>query len=868
MSTETSGDGPSTVVGLFHAVAVPHHRRTGAVYPWEGWDEERGWEQGPDQLQEFLDNVGERAVWADLNGSRSNDGPASVNSDPGRALAERWINGIDAMFELMASMDPDPLPTSPAEAASRYFGISPEAVASIDAWSMTKLGKLAKESVDFRAYVTKKSSGRRSIFDIRDFGIGILPDNFPNTILSLNRSNKSDKPYLTGKHGQGAANTFQFSRLTVIVSRHANSDEIGFTFVAQFWKDPEGNYQRTPTYKYLTLDGAIMRVKASELKRDFTHGTLIRHIGYDKAFSGKLGVDSIYGLTNQMLIDALLPISSTVCFSTARNYSGTPRPPYYPQRHTILGATHRLNRNLYWTIHGGVRAGGTEPVRIRHDNAHSCHLGPHDFGGMDGTVDMGTVRFKFWVLNSKRMDGRTRDQHDTLKSFVDPNRPIIFSLDGQNHAEIPRSLLTAEKVGAGLFAVGLWMVVQVDCNDIHPRVKYELFTSTRERLKKTPIKDTIIKRLLGWISNDSGLRAINVKMASGADRKNSGEREKDWQKTVAKHFKRNGVPLPTLPGKVWGIQGYRGRGGGPRDNWPKKPLAPIEPQNPPTFVRWKIDNKLTLDKHFARVRMYPGQSYAWRFETDAGPAYWHPDATRPASQIALMSGNRVRFTGADSMKGGRVLCRFECSDNAQPGESDMIMVRMYDKDSASLKPIDVAELHIDVVEKAAPRKRPGDGEGEQGKPIYGWVDGVFQILRPEPITRENTEQWIAAGWDDDVERVGFALKNLHGFGYKLFYNAELPDFIDAKRRMKPHGLEESFVENYELALVMHGAMALNNELPDPEAFVDSSDEGGLSADEQRKRLLTYYAAVSQTLVAKAMAETKLVREKERAEAAA
>src|SRR5262249_42177977 len=44
--------------------------------------------------------------------------------------------------------------------------------------------------------------------------IGLTATEMPGTILSLNRGNKKSKAWLTGKHGQGASSTYQYSDLT------------------------------------------------------------------------------------------------------------------------------------------------------------------------------------------------------------------------------------------------------------------------------------------------------------------------------------------------------------------------------------------------------------------------------------------------------------------------------------------------------------------------------------------------------------------------------------------------------------------------------------------------------------------------------
>jgi len=831
---------PKTVEQLYYAVATTDEKKNRSVFPFKEWTHKKKWPDALKRVTAFLEaNAGE-VVWVPINNNVNNDGPTSINACRKRSLAERLTNGIDAVIErALWSRDPnEPLPTSPCEAVEQFFGITPETIAF--GWSDSRIRELANSSVQFRAFPNEET------FDIRDFGIGILPEDMPGTILSLNRANKQGKHYLTGKHGQGAANTFQFSQLTVIASRHVESDEVGFTLVRQSWHNADGSERRTPSYEYMTMGGKIPRLKAP---KDFLCGTLVRHVGYGNLLFGRQGQNSIYGLSQRMLVNALLPVVTEVCSSEPTQESGNPRARYYPHLHVAKGSIHQLNRNQHYTLHGSKK----DYNKIRAHNVFSYHLGNYDFGGFNGKIDIGTVRFAYWVMcDQKRKEGETRPSQDAVKNFADPFNPIMFTLDGQNHGEEPRALITAER-HAGLWSVGKWTIVQVDCNDLHPRAVYDLFTSTRERTKDTPIKKMIEDALVSWLANDEQLQEWNIRLASGKEKTDDTEKQDSWIAKLDEHLNRI-VDLPKIRRRRMKIEkGQKPRG--------RKTLEPIFPQNPPTFVRWGINNDLTTNQQFARVRMYPGQVYSWNLETDAPADYWHPDGRKPKSEIVLVSDNLVLFKGGENMKGGRVRCRFECSDDMSPGDTGLVLARLYDPKSRSPIPISTAELHIEVVAKpddgkpGGKRKNGGDDNNTET-----WVEEVFNILQPEPITRENHDTWTSLEWGNDVSKAGFALKKLGG-QFHLFYNAEFPEFLDLKRCLEPFGLTDAFVDIFELNLVVHAAIALNNnDLPDEDSFIDPSGRAGPSVDEQRDRIHAYYAAVVHSLAIASSQEVKMQRE--------
>src|SRR5690606_35731474 len=112
--------------------------------------------------------------------------------------------------------------------------------------------QLAQSTVTVTGFVGDAKQDKNAIIDARDFGIGLTASEMPGTILSLNRGNKKNKLYLTGKHGQGASSTYQYSDLTLVASRKIGSELVAFTIVEARWDD---EYAKTPTYRYLTIDG-------------------------------------------------------------------------------------------------------------------------------------------------------------------------------------------------------------------------------------------------------------------------------------------------------------------------------------------------------------------------------------------------------------------------------------------------------------------------------------------------------------------------------------------------------------------------------------------------------------------------------------
>ncbi len=90
--------------------------------------------------------------------------------------------------------------------------------------------------------------------DVLDEGVGITPERFPSTILSLQARNKIDKWYVIGTFGQGGASTLGFADYAVIVSRHKDNPRVvGFTVIRVLRLS--GRYKED-CYGYLCLKDA------------------------------------------------------------------------------------------------------------------------------------------------------------------------------------------------------------------------------------------------------------------------------------------------------------------------------------------------------------------------------------------------------------------------------------------------------------------------------------------------------------------------------------------------------------------------------------------------------------------------------------
>jgi hypothetical protein len=844
---------PATPEDLFRALALSVKGTVTDKYvlPWEGF---QSWHDARERLTHFEDSFKGKIAWVPFNDSESNDGPMSLNAYPGRAFIERVTNEGDANLELAALKHEGDFPNSPARAAEVWFALDADALNG----GMTDddARSLAQNTVTVTAFIGDSKDTKDCILDARDHGIGLTGAEMPHTILSLNRGNKKSKAWLTGKHGQGASSTYQYSDLTLIASRKIGSKAVAFTLVEAAWDEKDGFVAKTPTYRYLTIEGKVPEVDIEDV--EFATGTLVRHIGYTAAdLSQPFGENSLYGLLMRSLAQPLFPVWLEM-FSLKPTKAGgaSTLPGFRRYGRAIRGTVNVLERAWRAGLKGikvpsgdeielvasednekeaTATKGSNEGSKILHRASEYYVLPTWDFGGRTGLANLGRVKITYWVA-----DPAGRSSSDVLRNWVDPDKTILMTLDGQTHAEESRAIITGQH-GAKLWAVGRYMVIQIDCNGLDPRAKYELFTSTREHAKETPIKKMILEELVRRLNLDTKLQNLNVQLAA-ADVKTPDDDGESISSLIKKYLKSAGVSFEQLTRKVekWvEVDAEKVVTGGG-----KPELPPIEAVEPPTFVRWRFMG--------TTVKLFPGQRYSFLFETDASPSYWHPE-DQTVSKIRVLA-HGANYVGAGEMKGGRVRCHFECPETATIGSKGYIQVQL----DYTLGEAKTHRLDLEVVPRPQPKvhppkpdKPPTEDDTKDKMTIMVKVrkkdfsEVEIPILKAIPVKKEEGT-WNALGWPYDHQRVGYSIRSVAG-KVQLFYNAEFPPFLELRNRMSKKSLADEFVKRYEIKLILHTIFTLNYEFVDEDQFTE----------EQRNRVRDLLCATAESLALATKTELEL-----------
>lgn len=256
--------------------------------------------------------------WYPVGADRGNAGRIQLAGSPENPIAERTINAMEALIELMRQRelraDPKALaPQSPREAVLRYFDLP--ALDALPKWPHPirerKPVEYARDIARrIRIRLLRETRPVEYVVAVEDDGVGQEPSRIHSTLLSLGRSDKPDKPYLIGVFGQGGSSAYAASEFSWIMSRRASDlldghdNGLGWTIVKRVL--PIG--RRDHYYAYLAAhpDGRVLRFPSSAADAiGFAHGTRINHVSYN--FGKTEPARTLYQSLNHLLFNPVLP---------------------------------------------------------------------------------------------------------------------------------------------------------------------------------------------------------------------------------------------------------------------------------------------------------------------------------------------------------------------------------------------------------------------------------------------------------------------------------------------------------------------------------------------------------------------------------
>ena len=661
--------------------------------------------QAGQAIKQLQRNFGYR--WRAVGDSESNYGLITIGSDPGLALIERVTNAIDAVIEREAlrqlpGEDRECAPASPREAVDTWFHIEGGRVANV---GIKQRQELANDIVI--RVLEGSSSKRRPTVEVRDRGIGLTAQQVPDTILSLGGSNKLDKPYVAGAYGQGGSTVLAFSpNGTRIVSRRQpdllekkQTDQIAITFAEYEELDPGKN--KNGRYSYLVDLANNVACIPHELLNDFEAGTQVTHFDLQiEQYSQRLTqlTGSLWWLLQNSLFDPILPI-------WAEEHRATILRDKKIERRTIAGNYTRLMDQKNELV----------------DHADSVDVMLMHPAGRT------SIRANYWVLQPGK------DTAVPIASYVDQYKPIAYTFFGQTHGTDERRLVSER---LQLPYLSKYLIVQVELDNLIPSARRDLFSSTRDRLRRVDFFHQLREEVCRALSEDEELIRLNEERREHILSRHSEKDRQKMRERFAQLMERLKAGTDTK-GMGRGLE----KGGRKTNNSrSRKKLEPLPTTDEPTFLKI-VNVQKPIPIHTDRHALI-------RLESDAPDGYLgnHIHASLHATSEPP---DKIELESRSDFKGGRSRLTIRAAEGAKAGTECKITVFLFKPDRRVLTA--VANCVFET-----PKEHPTEGDKSRA-----------DVKVPDPIPVYKNE-WEEFGW------TGFNVADVREDheGAKIYVNAD------------------------------------------------------------------------------------------------
>ncbi|MDW8300580.1 MAG: hypothetical protein RML95_14715 [Anaerolineae bacterium] len=544
-------------------------------------------------------NIFKQENWRPLGGTESNYSIVeNQQSNPVAALVEKIINSIDAILMrrcIEAGIDPRSprAPRSVQEALERFFPERRD-------WNLGR-GR-SSEKLNKQAESIQVLRDGKSLL-VYDDGEGQHPEDFEATFLSLLRKNKNDIHFVQGKYNMGGSGALVFCgkhRYQLIASkRFDGSGNFGFTLVRRHpFTAEEQRTMKSTWYEYLTLNGAIPAFRIGEIdlrlfRRMFRTGTVIKLYSYE--LTGNSDVSRDLGRSVQeYLYNPALPFYMV----QSRDGHGSQHTPW----RVIYGLKNRLEND---------------------DNEFVEEFFHEKFEDQEfGTVVVSVYVFKVRAGQRDAKETRKAIQENYFKN----NMAVLFSVNGQVHGHYTAEFIT-RTLQYNLLRD--YLLIHVDCTDMNPGFRNELFMASRDRLRQSKESSELRKKLAVHLREGRLAEIYKQRKAQTsadhaedeelirkiAQKVEINENMRRLLRQAIKTQQTDPTPKPT-PSK-------------PKEHHDPKPF---HPKRYPTF--FKLDAKQQGDRTVIAVPL--GGTKTVRFETDVSDDYFSRTEDPGDMQIAVM----------------------------------------------------------------------------------------------------------------------------------------------------------------------------------------------------------------------------------------
>lgn len=442
--------------------------------------------------------------WFPLGGDEKMFGIVrNQQSNPIAALVEKVTNSIDAIlmkrcYEAGINPIDGNAPKSMEEAVTKFFPDHKQ-------WDLQSFRRKQSEEIQ----VLADGPTRNTAVIIYDNGEGQHPHDFENTFLSLVRGNKINIHFVQGKYNMGGSGALVFCgkrRYQLIASkRFDNTGKFGFTLVRQHKIGENTDTKRFSHFEFLKIEGNIPAFDISELDlrlhgRKFKTGTIIKLYSYQFP-SGYAGfAQDLNQSLNEFLFEPVLPLLTV------------DKKERYPKNNVLELDLFGLKRRL--------------------EESQNSYVDTFFSEEYEDTL-FGKSKVTCYVFKPKLGDRDVKKSKDVIRErFFRNNMSVVFSVNGQVHGSYTSEFITRT---LKFNLLKDYLLIHVDCTNMRPDFREELFMASRDRLKQGE-DSNLLRDYLGKKLRKSQLDEINRmrKESIGLESEDTTELIKSFAKNLPK----------------------------------------------------------------------------------------------------------------------------------------------------------------------------------------------------------------------------------------------------------------------------------------------------------------------------------------------
>lgn len=591
-----------------------------------------------------------------LGDNEANWSSVSGAVDPRGVVFERVTNMWDALIEAEAQRQRDFTCQSPQEASARFLAVPMAGVEEMTEAEQRVLA--AKATVQL---VDSDDSVKRPGLIFRDFGIGLAPSEMPDSILSLERSNKLRKPYLHGIFGKGGSVVCMFSVATVIVSRkqpdllaEGHEDLVTVAIV----REDEAEDMGLPFFRYLVDPETDLPLTISASEVAFEPGTLVMHLGYQAEKMGRETwqlENSIYAFAETLLFRPTLPYQ----LQDARSGDANKRPESRRGPSLLRGLGQRLDR-----------LGEGDAGLVEHSRAAELNV-----------VGVGRASVR-WSLF---------EDEDNVRRRAARGHRVLFNASGHAHHVWDKQKLKGRV--PTLRRVGDRLLVEVDTSAIPQRKLRRIFSSFREATLKSPEATALEQAVAEWLADEPDLAEAEDRLTREAVRRAGGGVSQNFRRRLNQAFR----------GRIGGLSG----GTRTRPPRPPRPPRPIE----------DLHDEPTAWTGPETIQALPGQRRRFIMQCNA------VDGFVPERAEVSIENDLDLTVSIGDLRRGRLQVAVETAEDADVGEHQISAKLSFLRTAGGYSEL-TWPIELDLVSEIAPPEPSGGGtrrRTDDGEIAFLWM---------------------------------------------------------------------------------------------------------------------------------------------------